>query len=213
MELRNFMNRPMCKSIYHKTRKPFFRYEFTIATAFGWVPFFILKITLQAFYHANIGYLRNWQTFMLACGIGSTIVCTIDACYNYLWTNTFGFFPPKPFGAYTLATFAMPAMYATLWFRIPKSARTEKELKKRFLMFLVSQAYDVLVAWVYVYITLLFIFIPEEYQPILGFVCPLLREINLKILNFLAYRAAGGKNLRHVKIGKLFLIQIRAGLL
>ena len=96
-------------------------------------------------------------------------------------------------------------MYATLWFRIPKSARTEKEIKKRFFIFLVSQAYDILVAWVYVYFTLSFILIPEDYQPILGFVCPLIREINQKILNSLAYKAAGGKNLRHVKIGKFFL--------
>ena len=168
-----------------------------------------MKTILHTFYHANIDYVRNWQTFIIISGIGSATFGAIDVCYNYLWTNTFGFFPPKPFGAYTLATFAMPAMYATLWFRIPKSARTEKELKNRFLMFLVSQAYDVLVAWMYVYIALLFILIPEDYQPILGFVCPLLREINLKILNFLAYRAGGGKNLRHVKMGKFFLHQIR----
>ena len=179
-----------------------YRYEFTLAAAFGWVPFFISKITLQTSYHANIGYVRNWQTFVLAYGIGSMIFCTSDVCYNYLWTNTFGFFPPKPFGAYTLATMSAPAMYATLWFRIPKSARREKELQKRFITFLVSQVYDILVAWVYVYITLLFILIPSNYQFILGFVCPLLRNIFLKILNFLAYRAAGGKNLRHVKIGK-----------
>ena len=98
----------------------------------------------------------------------------------------------------------MRLMYNEFGFRIPKSVRTEKELKKRFFIFLVSQAYDILVAWVYVYFTLLFILIPEDYQPILGFVCPLIREINQKILNSLAYRAAGGKNLRHVKIGKFF---------
>ena len=132
------------------------------------------------------------------------IFCASDACYNYLWTDIFGFFPPKPFGAYTLATIFAPAMYATLWFRIPKRARSEKDLQKRFFIFLVSQVYDILVAWVYVYITLLFILIPSDYQFILGFVCPLLRIFFLKILNFFAYRAAGGKNLRHVKIGKFF---------
>ena len=187
--------------------KPVFRYEFTIATAFGWVPFFILKITLQAFYHANIGYLRNWQTFTLACGIGSTIVCTIDACYNYLWTNTFGFFPPKPFGGYTVGSISVFAMYAAVWFRIPKIARKEKELKKRFVIFLVSRFHDLLTAWIYVYFTLLFIVIPSDYQPILGFVCPILREIFMKTLNFFTCRSGGGKN---VKMGKFFLNQFRS---
>ena len=177
------------------------RYEFTLAAGFGSYPFFISKTILQTFYHANIDYLRNWRTFMLMYGIGSTIFFIVDACYNYLWINTFGLFPPIPFSAYTLATFSMPAMYATLWFRIPKSAREEKELQKRFIIFLVSQAYDVLLAWVYVYFTLLFIHIPEEYQPILGFVCSILREINQKILNFIIYRAGGG---RHVKMGMFF---------
>ena len=179
------------------------RYEFILSAVFGWVPFFISKITLQTFYHANIGHVRNWQTFMLACGIGFMVVLPVDTGCNYLWNNTFGFFPPIPFGTYLIGTLTVPAMYATLWFRIPKSARTEKELKKRFFIFLVSQAYDILVAWVYVYFTLLFILIPEDYQPILGFVCPLIREINQKILNSFAYRASGGKNLRHVKIGEL----------
>jgi hypothetical protein len=181
------------------------RYEFILSAVFGWPPFFISKITLQTFYHANIGHVRNWQTFMLACGIGFMVCLFVDIGCNYLWINTFGFFPPIPFGTYLIGTLTVPVMYATLWFRIPKIARTEKELKKRFFIFLVSQAYDILVAWVYVYFTLLFILIPGDYQPILGFVCPLIREINQKILNSLAYRAAGGKNLRHVKIGKLFL--------
>ena len=180
------------------------RYEFIIKIAFGWVPFFVSKITLQTFYHADIGYVRNWQTFMLACGIGSIVILSVGAGCNYLWTNIFGFFPPIPFGTYLICTISCTAMYATLWFRIPKSARTEKELKKRFFIFLVSQAYDVLAAWVYVYFPLLFNLISEDYQPILGFVCPLIREINENILNYLAYRAAGDKNLRHVKIGKFF---------
>ena len=176
---------------------------------FGWVPFFVLKITLQTFYHANIGHVRNWQTFMVGCGIGFMAVILVEIGRYYLWINTFGFFPPIPFGTYITGTLTAPAMYATLWFRIPTNARIEKEIKKRFFIFLVSQVYDVVVAWVYVYFTLSFILIPEDYQPILGFVTPLIREINQRILNSLAYRAAGGKNLRHVKIGKFFHNQIR----
>ena len=99
---------------------------------------------------------------------------------------------------------SVPGIYATMWFRIPESVRTEKELRKRFGIFLVSRLYDMLVAWVYVYFTLLFIVIPSDYQPILGLVCPLLRELLLRILNFITYRAGGGKN---VKMGKFFLVQ------
>ena len=43
---------------------------------------------------------------------------------------------------------------------------------------------------------------PSDYQPILGFACPLIREILVKILNFITYRAGGG---RRVKMGKYFL--------
>ena len=113
-----------------------------------------------------------------------------------------GFFPPKPFGGYTIGSIIIFVVYTTLWFRIPKSARREKELKRKFVIFLVSRVYDILVSWVYVYFTLLFILIPSDYQPILGLVCPLLRDILLKILNFITYNVGGGK---HVKMGKYFL--------
>ena len=184
------------------------RYEFTLVNVFVWVPFFAWKTILQTFYHANIDYVRNWQSFIQACGIGAMIYSTVNVGCNYLLINNFGFFPPIPFGTYVIGTLTVPVMYATLWFRMPKSARTEKEIKKRFSIFLVSQAYDILVAWVYVCFTLSFILIPDEYQPILGFVCPLIREINQKILSSLAYRAAGGKNLRYVKLGKFSIIRL-----
>ena len=175
--------------------------------SFGWVTIFTLKTILHTFYHANIDYVRNWQTFIILSGIGSATFGTIDVCYNYLWTNTFGFFPPKPFGGYTVASISVFAMYAAVWFRIPKIARKEKELKKRFVIFLVSRFHDLLTAWIYVYFTLLFIVIPSDYQPILGFVCPILREIFMKTLNFFTCRSGGGKN---VKMGKFSLNQFRS---
>ena len=182
------------------------RYEFTLVASFGWVLFFISKTTLQTFHHANIGYLRNWKTFMLAYGIEAVLFCIGDACYNYLWINVFGFFPPKPYGGLTVGSFVIPLVYAAFWFRIPNRARTEKEQKRRYVIFLVSRVYDIFVLWVYVYATLLFIHIPSAYQPILGFFCPLLREVFLKILNFITYRAGGG---RHVKMGMFFPNQIK----
>ena len=98
-------------------------------------------------------------------------------------------------------------MYAAVWFRIPNIARKEKELKKRFVTFLLSRFHDLLTAWIYVYFTLLFIVIPSDYQTILGFVCPIIREIFLKTLNFFTCRSGGGKI---VKMGKFFLDQFRS---
>ena len=202
----NSTNLPAYDSCADQSWKHISRYEFTLVNVFVWVPFFAWKTILQTFYHANIDYLRNWQSFILACGIGSMIYSTVNVGCNYLLTNNFGFFPPIPFGGYAIAIISVPGIYATMWFRIPETARTEKELKKRFGIFLVSRLYDMLVAWVYVYFTLLFIVIPSDYQPILGLICPLLRELLLKILNFITYRAGGGKN---VKMGKFFLVQGR----
>ena len=167
--------------------------------SFGWVTIFTLKTILHTFYHANIDYLRNWQTFIIISGITVAIYFTIWTFSHYLWINVYGFFPPIPFGGYASGNFMIPVVFVTLWFMIPKKARAEKELKRRFVIFLVSRVYDIFVLWVYVYATLLFIHIPSAYQPILGFFCPLLREIFLKILNFITYRAGGG---RHVKMGK-----------
>ena len=68
---------------------------------------------------------------------------------------------------------------------------------------MVSQVYfDLFVPFLYAFATVLFILIPSNYQPILGFFCPLLREIVLKILNFITYRAGGG---RRAKMGKYFI--------
>ena len=135
---------------------------------------------------------------MIVTGFVVMFYCTASSGLNYLWINL-GFFPPIPFGAYTIGSITYPLMCAALWFRIPKRARKTKELKTRFVIFLVSQVFSVFVAWVYAFTTSVFILIPSNYQPILGFVSPLYRAIILKILNFVTYRAGGG---RHVKMGK-----------
>ena len=186
----------------NQTWKHISRYEYTIASSFGVWPLFVLLTILHTYYHANIDYLRNWQTFIITCGITVAFFCTMWSFSNYLWINVYGFFPPIPFGGYTSGNFMIPVVFATLWFMIPKKARKEKELKRRFVIFLVSRVYDLLVAYMYAFITLFFILIPSDYQPILGFVCPLIREILVKTLNFITYRAGGG---RRVKMGKYFL--------
>ena len=186
----------------NQTCKHISSHEFTLASCFGVIPLFVLKTNLQTFYHANIDYLGDWQTIILTCGICMMFNGILWSFGNYLWINIYGFFPPIPFGGFTIGSLMLPIVYAMLWFMIPKSARKEKELKRRFVMFLVSRVYDLSVTFMYAYITLLFILIPSDYQPILGFVCPLIREILLKILNFITYRAGGGKR---VKMGKYFL--------
>ena len=178
------------------------RYETTFVNCFGAMAFWVLNTNLQAFYHYNIDYLRNWKTIILTWGIVCIFLGILWSFANYLWINVYGFFPPIPFGGFTIGTFMLPFVYALLWFMIPKSARKEKELKRRFVLFLVSRVYDISVIFMYAYFTLLFLLIPSDYQPILGFVCPLIREILIKILAFIAYRAGGG---RRVKIGKYFL--------
>ena len=140
------------------------RYEFTLVNVFVWVPFFAWKTILQTFYHANIDYVRNWQSFVQACGIGAMIYSTVNIGCNYLLINNYGFFPPIPFGGYASGNFMIPVVFVTLWFMIPKKARTEKELKRRFVIFLVSRLYDTLVAYMYAFVTLFFILIPRGKQ-------------------------------------------------
>jgi hypothetical protein len=185
------------------TWKHISRYELPLFTCFGVMPFWVLKTNLQAFYQTNIDYLRNWQTIILTWVIVVMFTGILWSFAYYLWINIYGLFPPIPFGGFTIGMGMLPFVYAALWFMIPKSARKEKELKRRFVMFLVSRLYDILGAFLYkYYFTILFILIPSDYQPILGFVCPLIRDLLLKILNFITYRAGGG---RTAKIGKYFL--------
>ena len=102
---------------------------------------------------------------------------------------------------FTVGTFIYPLFFALYWFGIPKDARKEKKIKKRFVVYLVSRVHDILVVWVYANAANLFIHIPSAYQPILGFLSPLVREILQKTLNFITHRAGGG---RLVKMGKFF---------
>ena len=185
-----------------QTWKHISRYEFTLAFGFGVQIPLVLKTLLQTYYYANIDYLRNWQDFLIASGFVVLSSCTAGAFSNYLWINTLEFFPPIPFGGYTIGSLMIPLVYATLWFRIPKSARKEKELNRKFGIFLVASVWDFFVAYMYAFITVLFIIIPSDYQPILGIVCPVFREILLKIINFITYRAGGG---RTVSMGKYLL--------
>ena len=171
-------------------------------SCFGVLPFWVLKTNFQAFYQTNIDYLRNWQTIILTWVIVVIFNGIFWSFAYYLWIDIYGLFPPIPFGGFTVGMGMLPFVFAMLWFMIPKSARNEKELKRRYFLFLVSRLYDILGTFLYAYFTILFILIPSDYQPILGFICPLIRDILLKILNFITYRAGGG---RTTKICKYFL--------
>ena len=72
----------------------------------------------------------------------------------------------------------------------------------RYIEFLKKKISTVsLLYWIKAFLNV-FILIPSDYQPILGFVCPLIRDILLKILNFITYRVGGG---RCTKMGKCFI--------
>ena len=93
---------------------------------FGWNTFFVTVCILHLFYQANIDELRNWQSFWIALGICTMIYSTVNVGCNYLWIETLEFFPPIPFGGFTIANFAVPPMIAVFWFMIPKSVKKKK---------------------------------------------------------------------------------------
>ena len=93
------------------------RYEYTLVVTFLPIGWLMSKMVLQTFYFTNIEYLQNLKDLMLIYGIMAMVHFILDASYHFIYTEYFGYFPPKPFGGFTVGTIMLPITFVTIWFR------------------------------------------------------------------------------------------------
>ena len=76
-------------------------------------------------------------------------------------------------------------------YRIAKTDREDKIFKKRYLWFMAYYFFMVLVAWGYGSFALAFIYIPNDYQWLLGLISPFARIFGVFVLNEISKNASG----------------------
>ena len=77
------------------------------------------------------------------------------------------------------------------FYRIAKTDREDEIFKKRYLWFMAYYFFMVLVAWGYGSFALAFIYVPNDYQWLLGLVSPLARVFVVFVLNEISKNASG----------------------
>ena len=96
--------------------------------------------------------------------------------------------------------------------RIPKFARKDKQLQKKFAWFFLSQCSLLLAAWTYGFFTTAFLNTPSDYQWVLGLISPLVRVFFVWILTKIVYQALGEHNQCNAKLSCIHYMESRHSL-
>ena len=177
-------------------RFPQYWYELMISTNLTTTVSWTFAVLLDGKYLLKVKAL----TSLRAC-IWIYIVPTLffDVCYcitYVIWTNGFGYNYPVPFtNAISYINF-IPCSVA-IWYQFPRTMRTNKEERRKIHAFLLCYCYSFLMHFQNNCINVLLRKIPPNLQWILAVVFPITRELNIRLLNKLAKRAAACEDLEY----------------
>ena len=118
----------------------------------------------------------------------SAFICTFMSSY-LIWTVGLGYSHPIPLLG-VLAFIPYGAQYVTLYFLFPSEFSLRIDIKKKIRAFNISRVWASFIDFQFKSFTFLFSLLPSEWQWILAFLLPLLRKLNLFVMNAIMIKQA-----------------------
>ena len=100
---------------------------------------------------------------------------------HHFWTNLIDYNYPVPFLLLLTAPVTMVAQFGTLHFLVSRNEQASAAGKKRLKQFLISRVWSNIAALLYEGMGIMFVVLPPQYQWVLAFLFPILREFTYKI--------------------------------
>ena len=168
---------PQHNSIKH----PEYWYENTIISCLS----ALFTLTLETVYVTIKYYLEVPSMVSIVVFIqlyfSAVIAWTSTLCLTYLfWSVVLGYNPPMPL-TLLLIPIVFIAQYGTLYVLVSKHQDVSSDTKKRLKQFIISRVWVNVVELQYQGLGFLFVLLPINFQWILAFALPLVREINYHI--------------------------------
>ena len=131
-------------------------------------------------YYLEIPSMVSIQVFIQIYAVTVMAWISTLCMTHFFWTRLMGYNSPMPL-TLLLITIVFIAQYGTLYILVFKNQLTSPNTKKRVKQFVISRVWVNVVELQYQALGLLFVLFPLDFQWVLAFVLPLVREFNYNV--------------------------------
>ena len=132
-----------------------------------------------------------WKSWGLTYVAGYVFGFAITWCvFTMIWIHVMGLRYPIPFGGTICQLVGLALMVVSLWFQMPKAWRMVVSFKSRAKWVIVFHLTVVSIALFYKVLWIIMANLPEDYQPVMAVLIPLIREGLGEILKMIGQLAS-----------------------
>ena len=178
--------------VHNVIENPEYWYEFLLSIGFPFLPIWAVSYMLRCSVYMSANIIKSQRNFrILWLAISAT--CFGWQCVGYnIWTEWFHYRYPIPWNAKALGCITTIVMLTSLWYLFPIKCRKEKGFRKRFNYFILTMVTGHCIFYEYGILIKLLLLVPTNYQWIVAFFPPLVREFNSWAVTTMACKATHG---------------------
>ena len=167
-----------------------------------------VNILLMFRFWTNTKCIFTIKHFGLALLLFVVIMTVYVLILNGIWAKILGYRLPMPFMQCVVGTSGTLFYSIALWCLIPVEWRKSKKIKKRYRFFIATAVYYSMSYYQYIAFSIIFEYVPLNRQWSIAIMLPLLREVNIWIIEMLAQKSADGTD-TSVTIATTHLVNTR----
>ena len=172
--------------------EPKYWYEFILQLQIALFPLYAINIVLRAAYWMNVTFIKHFKHFAKVWITGAGMSILLSVIVFFIWIYILKLHYPFPFYGLIFGMFTIVVMYIVLWFQFDKEIRQNILFRKRMVNFMLATLSYQLVVTELSVIKSLFIQTPEEYQWLIAFILPIIKELNTRLVMKFARKGAQG---------------------
>ena len=182
---------------------PEYWYEFLGPAIFGYLTISAGVSLMDCWTVMKIKALLSTRSYLILFIVTSAGFVIPFVVIHFVWVYLIELNHPMPFQGSLCLFFSQVAKCLGLWFLVPSSLRVmDKSFRKRFWSYMMVFPIGFVIGQCYSQLLLLFRVVPSNWQWCLGFLLPVMKKLNTKILTKIAFKAAGGEQLS-AKLAKI----------
>ena len=167
-----------------------------------WAPLLLVRVSMLM----NLDMMFTWKRYLkltLGYCFGWGLVFVL---LHIVWVQMLGYRHPVPFTGHICMLFAMVPESLLLWFLFPEELRKNNNpIRKQILAYIMLTPLGIVLVMEYSMVTVLFDAIPIELQWCVGCFLPVVKELNIRLVNKLFYMVAGEKKLSATLCGVCYV--------
>ena len=147
---------------------------------------------LSCSYWVNIGYIKKFRYVLIISFADIAMVFILFLSGYMIWTHVLHYNYPVAFIGFIVAYPVILTLYLIIRFLFPTDWRKNDEFRKRLRAFLFAMAFNQTMTLQYSFITKVLLAFQENKQWVIAIFLPLIRDIDIWIMQKLAIKSASG---------------------